>query len=60
MDYREKMYGDTMSVRDRLAQLPFGLIIFLMMILSLSYYYEKVAAKQQINGAIAVHSQEQK
>jgi len=39
------MYSDNRTTRERLAQFPFGLIIFLMMIISLSYYFEKVAQR---------------
>jgi flagellar biogenesis protein FliO len=54
------MYTDGTSTRERLAQLPFGLIIFLMMIIFLSYYFEKVSARQHdANRSIAVQSQQQ-
>ena len=40
MDYKYRVSEDNESARERLAQLPFGLILFIMMIIALSYYFD--------------------
>jgi hypothetical protein len=40
MDYRQRTSGENESALERLAQLPFGLILFIIMIIALSYYFD--------------------
>lgn len=40
MDIRQRTVTEPNSARERLAQLPFGLILFIVMIIALSYYFD--------------------
>lgn len=40
MEQRHRTVNDNESALERLAQLPFGLILFIVMIIGLSYYFD--------------------
>jgi hypothetical protein len=53
VDFKDSGSNIAGTARERLAQLPFGLILFIMMIIALSYYFDgRTSQAQSTPGAV--------